>query len=50
MQTRHSKNKNKKLKIPPALAENGIQLLGLLVEGGGGRKTRRRRRKNRKRN
>ena len=38
--------KNKKIKIPPEIAEQGINLLELLVEAGGKRKTRRRRRKN----
>ena len=40
----HTRKQNKKLKIPPAIAEQGVNLLELLVElGGGARKTRRRR-------
>ena len=45
-----STRKNKTIKIPPALAEQGINLLELLIEAGGARRKRRtRRRKNPKR-
>lgn len=42
---KHSRNTTRKrnVKVPPVIAEQGVNLLQLLVEAGGARKTRRRR-------
>ena len=45
MKHTNTRKQNKTLKIPPGVAEEGLNLLELFVELGGARKTRRRRRK-----
>jgi hypothetical protein len=43
MRNHRNKTRKRTVKVPPAIAEQSVNLLQLLVEAGGARKTRRRR-------